>query len=228
MAGLSEEYLRLLDAGRALGHGATLLFLKFFNRTVKCSDYLRVNIHALSGNGGKSVDWRPASRLGQQGRLSVTSMAMRTLSAQPQLTPSSNLKDYLTVTMSNASTNEKADIVNISFVSHFTVYRWQLNSSPCSRFFYIWIRVSYNCLNEAQGHTMKEMLKSSSAFLESDADEQLILNIIVRKLFGKEYIQANLNIASLSNLFCYFAFAQFIQKVRVKRYIVPHRCSSKG
>ncbi len=42
-----------------------------------------------------------------------------------------------------------------------------------------------NCLNEAQGHTMKEMLKSSSAFLESDADEQLILNIIVRKLFGK-------------------------------------------
>lgn len=34
-----------------------------------------------------------------------------------------------------------------------------------------------NCLNEATGHDLKKMLAEPSSYLESDADEQLLLNI---------------------------------------------------
>jgi len=35
-----------------------------------------------------------------------------------------------------------------------------------------------NCLNEMSNHTMKDMFKVSSSYLESDVDEQLLLNVI--------------------------------------------------
>ncbi|KLO17988.1 DUF1000-domain-containing protein [Schizopora paradoxa] len=57
--------------------------------------------------------------------------------------------------MSSSSTVEKADI---SLIPNF---------DPSQ----------LNCLNEASAHTLKEMIKSPNAYLESDADEQLILNI---------------------------------------------------
>lgn len=50
-----------------------------------------------------------------------------------------------------------------------------------------------NCLNEAPDHGLREMLASDKAYLESDADEQLLLNIAflqATKLFALRFTTA--------------------------------------